>query len=467
MIYISVVNCQLCGKEIGPFRLLRDTEFCSSSHRKRYGQRLGQALNQLVTPDLVSKKTASFQVSLPFQEGVHRNAKSWTLFEIGRHPVQIRRTWSIPMPPRLGTYFLKTPGASIVLPPPVLSCRLTEPSRPPSGQMVKGRWVPPQMAGGAMVLFSSETMASAWPEATARMTVACARLKLAWFQASTRLNLPAVVPAHADGMPAKESLDDSPLIAGPATLGSPIASRPVYPSMAALLAARLSNSMGARLVEEIAQQAGLRPSIPAVPAGVPMVAAPAALDRPGQTVSAGELVALRRGISSPVLPQALELQLALERQVAELPKNFQPIASICWMPVPAAQPVERMIHARVTLAATGAVATTLPTVNGWTIGQVQAPEASIEWMRVPPAEAAERLVRMMAAGESCASLELAKPSIDALSIARPQEPEAHTEWISTPRAEAAERLVAASMSASMIEGIHESAAPGIAGCNLR
>src|ERR1043166_9714367 len=128
MIYISVVHCQLCGKEIGPFRLLRDTEFCSSAHRKRYGQRLGKALHQLVTPDRISNKTAGFQTSLPFQEGVHRNAKSWTLFETGRHPIQVRRTWNLPMPPRLGTYFLRTAPPSIIVPPPVLSCRLTEPS---------------------------------------------------------------------------------------------------------------------------------------------------------------------------------------------------------------------------------------------------------------------------------------------------------------------------------------------------
>lgn len=41
------MHCSYCGKEIGTLRLLRDSEFCSASHRKSYKERLGRVLNQI------------------------------------------------------------------------------------------------------------------------------------------------------------------------------------------------------------------------------------------------------------------------------------------------------------------------------------------------------------------------------------------------------------------------------------
>ncbi len=41
------MHCLFCGKEIGALRLLRDSEFCSVSHRKSYKDRLGKVLSRI------------------------------------------------------------------------------------------------------------------------------------------------------------------------------------------------------------------------------------------------------------------------------------------------------------------------------------------------------------------------------------------------------------------------------------
>ena len=53
--------CLFCGKEIGPFRLLRDDEFCSSRHRKEYRERLTRGLIQAQTSDFRANKVAGFE----------------------------------------------------------------------------------------------------------------------------------------------------------------------------------------------------------------------------------------------------------------------------------------------------------------------------------------------------------------------------------------------------------------------
>ncbi len=53
--------CLYCGKEIGPFRLLRDDEFCSSRHRKEYRERLARGLLQAQTTHVHSTKVAGFE----------------------------------------------------------------------------------------------------------------------------------------------------------------------------------------------------------------------------------------------------------------------------------------------------------------------------------------------------------------------------------------------------------------------
>src|SRR4051794_27503817 len=68
------MGCLYCGKQIGPFRLLRDSEFCSSVHRKSYGARLGRALGQIGAPEAAPAGIAHFQPDFPIQGGNNRSA---------------------------------------------------------------------------------------------------------------------------------------------------------------------------------------------------------------------------------------------------------------------------------------------------------------------------------------------------------------------------------------------------------
>ena len=61
--------CLYCGKEIGAFRLLRDSEFCSIAHRKKYGERLGKALHNIAEPEPAPAGVAGFLVQMPLQQG--------------------------------------------------------------------------------------------------------------------------------------------------------------------------------------------------------------------------------------------------------------------------------------------------------------------------------------------------------------------------------------------------------------
>ena len=63
------MRCLYCGKEIGAFRLLRDSEFCSAIHRKKYGERLDKALHEIAAPEPAPAGIAGFHVQMPFQQG--------------------------------------------------------------------------------------------------------------------------------------------------------------------------------------------------------------------------------------------------------------------------------------------------------------------------------------------------------------------------------------------------------------
>jgi hypothetical protein len=70
------VCCLYCGKEIGAFRLLRDSEFCSVAHRRKYGERLGKALHNIAEPEPAPAGIAGFLVRMPFQQGNTVSVKS-------------------------------------------------------------------------------------------------------------------------------------------------------------------------------------------------------------------------------------------------------------------------------------------------------------------------------------------------------------------------------------------------------
>jgi hypothetical protein len=261
--------------------------------------------------------------------------------------------------------------------------------------------------------------------------------------------------------------------------------------------------MAARIAEEVARtMAELQPASSGITPVQAMAAGPAAQDRPSRTLAANDpVIGPARQITSPALPmiaarssfgladrkvdtisgaagsgipalsshasslrlRSLELALAPEGAVAELPANFEPIASICWMQVPRAEAAERFVQAQVTLSLAAPAGIVLPKLHGFTLDPVQAPEADSSWMRVPPAEAAERFVQTLDTGAIQRTLEIAGPRLEGLSIDAPQALETSTCWMPVPRAEAAERWISTSMACAMEVTARPAIAPAISG----
>src|ERR1017187_10997099 len=73
-----IVCCLYCGKVIGAFRLLRDSEFCSALHRMKYGERLGKALHEIAAPEPAPAGVAGFLDQMPLQQGnLRRSSNQW------------------------------------------------------------------------------------------------------------------------------------------------------------------------------------------------------------------------------------------------------------------------------------------------------------------------------------------------------------------------------------------------------
>jgi len=87
-----------CGKEIGPFRLLRDTEFCSSAHRTGYRARLGKALNQIAAHQPPPAPLASFIPYKPLPGNNRSPLPVWTL-QYAKQEFQLSRTWPVAVVP--------------------------------------------------------------------------------------------------------------------------------------------------------------------------------------------------------------------------------------------------------------------------------------------------------------------------------------------------------------------------------
>jgi hypothetical protein len=64
------MRCLYCSREIGPFKLLRDSEFCSSSHRKSHGERLNSALRKILAHEPAPAGMAGYMAQWPAQKSV-------------------------------------------------------------------------------------------------------------------------------------------------------------------------------------------------------------------------------------------------------------------------------------------------------------------------------------------------------------------------------------------------------------
>ena len=90
--------CLYCGKEIGPFRLLRDKEFCSSAHRQGYSTRLGRALDQLSAQEPPPAPLAPFIPYKPFI-GNNNTLSQVLTFESHRPEIRFLDSWPLAIIP--------------------------------------------------------------------------------------------------------------------------------------------------------------------------------------------------------------------------------------------------------------------------------------------------------------------------------------------------------------------------------
>lgn len=98
------MGCLLCGKDIGPLRLLRDDEFCSSAHRNRYKERLGRALDSISRPEPPPAPVASFRTLLQPIDG--KLSYRWLVsgFDQKIHDVEFHAECPVVVDPVLGGF---------------------------------------------------------------------------------------------------------------------------------------------------------------------------------------------------------------------------------------------------------------------------------------------------------------------------------------------------------------------------
>jgi hypothetical protein len=98
------VACLYCGKDIGPFRSLRDSEFCSDGHRKSYAARLGKAINLMQAPEPAPAGMAGFRDALVPTQGSHRPSLQRPV-PVGNYEVRPGKSWPLAVSPLLGADF--------------------------------------------------------------------------------------------------------------------------------------------------------------------------------------------------------------------------------------------------------------------------------------------------------------------------------------------------------------------------
>jgi len=103
------VACLYCGKEIGPFQLFRDGDFCSPAHRKRYAERLGKVIGRISEAEPTPTKTAGFRADVsPFPGNQNPVLKTWMPIPLSRAAPAAPRfpiSWPFEITPLLGTGF--------------------------------------------------------------------------------------------------------------------------------------------------------------------------------------------------------------------------------------------------------------------------------------------------------------------------------------------------------------------------
>jgi len=89
------VNCLYCGKDIGAFRLLRDSEFCSLPHRTSYKDRLGRVLTRIAESQAPPPPLAGFLIMMPPVPGNISSIVSSWLSTGSIYPVRTGVWWPV------------------------------------------------------------------------------------------------------------------------------------------------------------------------------------------------------------------------------------------------------------------------------------------------------------------------------------------------------------------------------------
>jgi len=101
------VACLFCGKDIGPIRLLRDSEFCSPKHRKEYKDRLQKVLVRVGEPETVPTNVAPFQEMLRANPGVLRKSEAAFDFSSRKNSARLPQWWTLEIPGAGGNLFAR------------------------------------------------------------------------------------------------------------------------------------------------------------------------------------------------------------------------------------------------------------------------------------------------------------------------------------------------------------------------
>ena len=200
------MGCLYCGKDIGPFRIFRDDEFCSDGHRKRYVERLGRALSMMGSPEPAPTAMAPFRDILVPGEGPARPTIQ-TQVRSHTRTVQPPASWPLAIDGTLGSRFREWDwgiGAPPAVARSAVRLRLPEtaPELPPlglgvtdDGEMKRGESMPPASESWMPVPDARVATRTGHPAASAPARV----VRLAWLPSDFAIPRAAVLPrgAHA------------------------------------------------------------------------------------------------------------------------------------------------------------------------------------------------------------------------------------------------------------------------------
>jgi hypothetical protein len=466
--------CLYCGKDIGPFRLLRDREFCTAEHRTRYGKRLGKALTKLGAPEPPPAGIAGFQIDFPLQQGniAYTPALPATF---GGHPVRVIQAWAVSVPGTLGGSFFPTIGlggnAGATVPSDAVSVwqQAHLPARMPRFEMASVGEIP---ESARPAFFEPPAQCERW------MPVPGAQAAECWIAACT-----------ADALAATGELRTPQMMAAAPSFEFPVENWMLAPAAQAAecwVATCTADALAMATELRTPQMAAAAPSFEFptetwMPAATAQAAEYWVVARTAETLDiAAELRAPRMAALAiaglvafeewmpAATAQAAEcwvvartaetLDIAAELRAPRMAALAIAGLGACgdWMAAPAAQAAESWVAAR-TADPLGIAAGMRTPRMSLAIAEAQKrseftpPAACDEWMPAPAAQAAERWITVRTADAFATAADLRIPQISALSTAGPEAqkrseftpPAGCDEWMPAPAAQAAERWITA------------------------